>query len=171
MIPLMKKSVLSWFMLIAILVTLQMMDGVEAIDIIPKVVVEITNAVESSQLSFHCKDKTRDNGFHTLAPNATYSFGFKIDTFFQSTLWFCLFTWQNQKEDSHYTDIYVKTRDDCKNYNWIIGQSGPCKLLNEDDKNENCYPWNDKEQHEFQGRKILLIANITTQQEPPLSCS
>ncbi|CAL0317158.1 unnamed protein product [Lupinus luteus] len=165
---LVNKSTLSWFMLITIFVTFQMIDGMEAINIAPKVEIGMTNTLRDLQLRFHCKDRTRDNGFHTLASGETYYFGFKIDIFFESTQWFCLFTW---KGESHHFDIYVQTRDDCTNCNWIIGQSGPCKLLDDDDKNEKCYPWNDKEQHEFQGRKRFLISNTTTQQEPPLSCS
>ncbi|KAE9612542.1 putative plant self-incompatibility S1 [Lupinus albus] len=91
MAALVDKTVLSWFMLVTIFVTFQMMNGVES-GFIPKVEVGIMNILPV-ELGFHCKDKTRDDGFHTLPPNQTYHFGFKIDIIFERAQWFCQFTW------------------------------------------------------------------------------
>ncbi|CAL0317156.1 unnamed protein product [Lupinus luteus] len=145
MVVLVNKFVLSWFMLVTIFVTLQMMDGVESFYLIPKVHIGITNNLTGLELTLHCKDKTRDNGFHTLAPGEVYNFGFKIDIFLERTLWFCLFSWQGE---SHEFDIFVSKRDDSKSCNWVIRKSGPCKLLDQSNIIENCYQWNDKEQDE-----------------------
>ncbi|KAF1879483.1 hypothetical protein Lal_00005950 [Lupinus albus] len=106
------------------------MDSVESFRFIPRVKVGITNKLSNSQLSFHCKDKHRDNGFHTLAPNETYIFG-----------------------------------DKCDICGWIIQKSGPCKYYT---SHLDCYSWTFKGQHELQGRRMLLISNTSTQQEPPL---
>ncbi|OIW12369.1 hypothetical protein TanjilG_04118 [Lupinus angustifolius] len=142
------------------------MDGVESIRIIPRANVGITNKIPNLQLSFHCKDKYRDNGFHTLAPGESYNFGFAISPFFiNRTQWFCLFSWEGE---SHYFNIYIEIRDSCKNCEWIIQKKGPCKNLGPPDS-YTCFTWDDKEQHKLQGRKRLLISNITTQQEPPLA--
>ncbi|KAE9612541.1 hypothetical protein Lal_00033302 [Lupinus albus] len=168
MVALLDKFVLSWFMLGTIFVTLQMMNDVEAFYLIPKVHVGITNILRV-QVSFHCKDKTRDDGFHTLPPDQTYRFGFKTDIFLEKTLWFCQFTWQRERQESHYFDIYVATRDNSSDVNWYILDTGPCKIFNPIKGASLCYPWNDKQQHELQGGKKLLNSNTTTQQEPPLS--
>ncbi|KAE9612778.1 putative plant self-incompatibility S1 [Lupinus albus] len=163
MVALVKKIVLSLFMLVTIFVTLQIMDSVESFRFIPRVKVGITNKLSNSQLSFHCKDKHRDNGFHTLAPNETYIFGFVITPIFiNRTQWFCLFSWDGE---SHYFDIYVQIRDKCDICGWIIQKSGPCKYYT---SHLDCYSWTFKGQHELQGRRMLLISNTSTQQEPPL---
>ncbi|CAL0317160.1 unnamed protein product [Lupinus luteus] len=137
------------------------MDVVEAFYLIPKVHIGITNNITDLPLTLHCKDKARDDGVHTLQYGEVYHFGFKTDIFLERTLWFCLFTWNGE---SHHFDIYVAKRDECPNCNWVIGKAGPCKVL--DNSNENCFPWDDKAQHEIQETKKLLIFNTTTQQEP-----
>ncbi|KAF1879487.1 hypothetical protein Lal_00005954 [Lupinus albus] len=125
----------------------------------------ITNKLPNLQLGFHCKDKHRDNGFHTLAPGETYHFGFAIDILFNRTQWFCLFGWDGE---SHSFDIYLGIRDGCKHCEWIIKKKGPCKYDGQS-KYFTCFTWNDQEQHELQGRKRLLNSNTTTHQEPALS--
>ncbi|KAF1879657.1 hypothetical protein Lal_00033315 [Lupinus albus] len=162
MAALVDKTVLSWFMLVTIFVTFQMMNGVES-GFIPKVEVGIMNILPV-ELGFHCKDKTRDDGFHTLPPNQTYHFGFKIDIIFERAQWFCQFTWYRFRQVSHYFDIYVQTRDNSSDVDWKINFTGPCKIVNPITGGAFCYPWNDKQQHELQGRKKLLISNTTSQQ-------
>ncbi|CAL0317402.1 unnamed protein product [Lupinus luteus] len=163
MATLVYKIVLLSLMLVTIFVTSQMMDGAEAFKIIPKAHIGITNSLTGLQLSFRCKDKTRDNGFHTLAPHETYNFGFKIDIYFNTTQWFCHFDWEGE---SHFFDIYVRTRDRCWDCYWIIQKTGPCKIkLN---NQFDCYGWDNELQHELQGWKRLLNSNTTTQQESPL---
>ncbi|KAF1879541.1 hypothetical protein Lal_00006008 [Lupinus albus] len=62
-------------------VTMQIMDGVESFSFIPRVKLYIQNRLPNLQLSFHCKDKYRDNGFHTLPPGKVYTFGFAVTPF------------------------------------------------------------------------------------------
>ncbi|KAE9612543.1 hypothetical protein Lal_00033273 [Lupinus albus] len=162
MAALVDKTVLSWFMLVTIFVTFQMMNGVES-GFFPKAQVGIINTLPV-QLDFHCKDKTRDDGFHTLPPGQTYHFEFKIEFLFKRTQWFCQFNWYRKRQESHYFDIYVQTRDNSSNADWKITTTGACKIVNPTTGNIFCYPWN-----ELQGRKKLLISNTTTEQESPLS--
>ncbi|KAE9612781.1 putative plant self-incompatibility S1 [Lupinus albus] len=102
--------VLSWFMLVTIFVTLQMIDGVES-SIISRANVAISNKLQNKDLIIHCKDRVRDDGYHSLAPNQRYIFGFTIDSILNRTLWFYRFIWVNE---IHYFDIYIQKRDKCK---------------------------------------------------------
>ncbi|KAE9612777.1 putative plant self-incompatibility S1 [Lupinus albus] len=164
MVALVNKIVLSLFMLVTMFVTMQIMDGVESFSFIPRVKLYIQNRLPNLQLSFHCKDKYRDNGFHTLPPGKVYTFGFAVTPFIiNRTQWFCLFSWD---EESHYFDIYVQIRDSCGICVWTIQNSGPCKVYR---SHSDCFSWPIKGEHELQGRKTLLISNTSTQQESPFA--
>ncbi|OIW12370.1 hypothetical protein TanjilG_04119 [Lupinus angustifolius] len=140
------------------------MDGVESHGLIPRVNVGITNKLPYLLLGFHCKDKHRDNGFHTLAPYETYHFQFSTTpNIISRTQWFCKFSWDGE---SHYFDIFIQIRDNCDYCEWIIEKTGPCKYDWESNRVIKCYPWNDKKQHQLQGMKLLLISNTPT---PPLA--
>ncbi|CAL0317309.1 unnamed protein product [Lupinus luteus] len=161
MAALVNKIVLLSFMLVPIFV---MMDGVESFKFIPRAVIGIENQLPNLKLTIHCKDKYRDNGFHTLAPGENYRFGFITAPFFiKRTQWFCLFSWHGESRNF---DIYVEERDDCSYCQWLIRKSGPCKYYA---THLDCYQWKTTGQHERQGRKMLLISNTSIQQEPPLS--
>lgn len=95
-------------------------------------------------LGYHCKSKDDDLGDHRLAPGGSGSFGFKPDIFGR-TLFFCRFSWNNE---SHYFDIYKQKRDreferlGCRQCEWKIRKSGPCKLNKNTKMFDICYPWN-----------------------------
>ncbi|KAE9612776.1 putative plant self-incompatibility S1 [Lupinus albus] len=140
MADLVNKIVFSWFMLVTIFVTMHMMDGVES-GFLPRAEIAISNKIPKLDLVFHCKDKSRDDGFHSLAPDQRYKFGFSIDVFLNHTLWFCSFQWFNE---FHYFDIFSQKRDNCRtNCEWIIHRKGPCRLVSEN-LTDLCYPWNDQ---------------------------
>ncbi|KAE9612680.1 putative plant self-incompatibility S1 [Lupinus albus] len=132
---LVKKNVLL-LMLVAISMTLQMMVGVEAIDIGIAKDTSITMFNNISQpLTIHCKEKGYDDGFHTLSPGASYRFTITILRIFPRSLWFCSFNWTGA---FHYFDIYVQKRDKgCGRHGcgWYIKKEGPCKI------GGDCYPW------------------------------
>ncbi|KAF1879440.1 hypothetical protein Lal_00005906 [Lupinus albus] len=44
------------------------MDGVES-GFLPRAEIAISNKIPKLDLVFHCKDKSRDDGFHSLAPD------------------------------------------------------------------------------------------------------
>ncbi|CAL0328428.1 unnamed protein product [Lupinus luteus] len=133
--------------------------------IIPRANVGIKNKLQNFDLVIHCKDRVRDDGYHALAPDQTYTFGFTLDIILNRTLWFCNFTWQ---QESHDFDIFIQMRDKCTSCNWLIFLRGPCRLIRETET-KICYIWEGKKQYELQGRKKLLISNTTTQQEPHLA--
>ncbi|CAL0317308.1 unnamed protein product [Lupinus luteus] len=163
MAALVNKIVLLSFLLVTIFVTSQIMDGVESFSLIRRAVVGIENKLPNLNLTFHCKDKYRDNGIHTLAPGEYYQFGFAVaPSFINRTQWFCLFSWEGE---SHNFDIYVEVRDNCGYCPWVIQKSGPCKYYS---THVDCYQWKTTGQLERQGRKMLLISNTSIQQEPPL---
>ncbi|KAK2395460.1 hypothetical protein QL285_057197 [Trifolium repens] len=133
------KFVLSITMLLTILVTLQFKGGKSNVFHKDKVTVYIVNNITNLQLGVHCKDKNTDIGFQKLNFNQSYVFTFRPKVIFESTLYFCRFTWPNE---FHYFDIYIETRDEemCNSEcHWEINKSGPCRV---NGYIVDCFPWN-----------------------------
>jgi hypothetical protein len=124
-------------MLLTILIALQFKDGESGFGIFDKVTVSVTNKLASNdQLGIDCKDKNYDFQFQTLHFGETYTFTFHPSLFGRS-LYFCSFSWIN---GNHYFDIYVQKRDqEGDKMNWIIKDSGPCKIK---DGSIDCFQWN-----------------------------
>ncbi|KAF1879346.1 hypothetical protein Lal_00005812 [Lupinus albus] len=123
-------------MLVAISMTLQMMVGVEAMNIGFAKDTSITMFNNMSQpLTIHCKEKGYDDGFHIVAPGESYRLTIAILIIVPRSLWFCSFNWT---EAFYSFDIYVQKRDKgCGHHgcNWNIKKEGPCKI------GGDCYPW------------------------------
>jgi hypothetical protein len=124
-------------MLLTILIALQFKDS-KSFGVFDKGTVTITNKLANNdQLGVDCKDKHHDYQFKTLRFGENYTFTFD-PSFFGRSLYFCSFSWIN---GFHYFDIYVQKRDqDCDKCNWIIKDSGPCKL--KDGGSIDCFQWN-----------------------------
>ncbi|CAL0317312.1 unnamed protein product [Lupinus luteus] len=150
MATLLNKIELSWFMLVTIFVTLQMMNSVESFNILPRANVVLINKLDNDELAFHCKDRVRDDGFHALSPNQKYSFGFTLDVILNRTLWFCSFEWQKQ---THQFDIFIQMRDKCTTCEWSIHQEGPCRFVPET-RSDICFPWQKKSDRRMNGDPI-----------------
>jgi hypothetical protein len=93
----------------------------------------------SKNITFHCKSKDDDLGFHTLNFGGRYLFTFRPQVF-GATLFFCSFTWQGGSYP-HYFDIYDFQRDDCKYCLWKINKFGACKYRTETQLFDVCLPW------------------------------
>ncbi|CAI8594574.1 unnamed protein product [Vicia faba] len=138
------KIVLSLSMLITIVVSFQVTNGVKNLRApwTPnRVYISITNNITSPQLGVNCKDKNHEIGFRSLKFGETYTFDFQPKPIIRASLYFCRFTWGNE---FHYYDIYVEFRDHdvCSKCNWKINKSGPCRTT---EASDTCYPWNPKQ--------------------------
>jgi hypothetical protein len=105
----------------------------------PRITVTIANYLELppnhfTSLTFHCKSKNDDLGFHTIKFREDYSFSFRRNVF-GGTLFFCSFTWPEDPR-LHYLDIYDQSQHHCHECTWQINVNGGC--LNSDD---NCVTW------------------------------
>ncbi|KAE9612682.1 putative plant self-incompatibility S1 [Lupinus albus] len=131
-----KKNVLP-LMLVTVYLTLQMMVGVETVDIgIAKdTSVTMFNNISQQPLTIHCQEKGYDDGFHNVSPGESYCINVGILKFVNKSLWFCSFNWTGA---FHSFDIFVQKRDKgCTNHGcvWNIKKEGPCKI------GGDCYPW------------------------------
>ena len=100
--------------------------------------VRVTNTLDGRlDLTLHCKSKDDDLGAQHLHYGETFEFSFR-PRFIGNTQFFCIFQWQGA---CHWFDIYIETRDTnlCKDCNWNIKQSGPCRIS---PQKTDCYPWN-----------------------------
>ncbi|KEH25291.1 putative plant self-incompatibility S1 [Medicago truncatula] len=90
-----------------------------------------------TNITFHCKSRDDDLGFHTLVSEGSYAFTFSpnFTPWFSKTLFFCSFTWPGNPQ-LHYLDIYDQVRDNCYRCRWTINKDGGC--LN----THKCYKWN-----------------------------
>lgn len=129
------KIVLLFYFISTILVSLQLMGGVNSNFLIDKIHVTIINKLPGLELDFQCKDKHHDEGLHTLKVGENYTWGF-YPGLFHETLWFCGFSWTGE---FHWFDIYVQVRDECKSCNWEILKSGPCLIK---ETSHECFLWN-----------------------------
>ncbi|CAL0317297.1 unnamed protein product [Lupinus luteus] len=136
----MNKIVLSSFTLATIFVTLQMMVGVEALDIGFAKDVRITMFNNISQtIAINCKEKNYDDGFHDVNPGESYSFTITVSRIVPRSLWYCSFSWGNGGLKTF--DIYLQKRDGKCGMGktacvWSIREGGPCRVGGQ------CYPWN-----------------------------
>ena len=109
-----------------------------------KVSVTIINDMRQNNIptniTFHCKSKNDDLGFHTLEFGGRYIFSFRPQLF-GATLFFCRFTWQGSLHP-YYFDIFDFQRDDCKTCKWKINKFGACKYRTETMSFDVCLPWN-----------------------------
>lgn len=85
---------------------------------------DITSQSTPTNLGLHCKSKDDDLGFHTLTIGEKYMFSFTPSyVFWQSTLFFCSFTWPGNP-NRHYIEVYKQKRDICHNCEWKINKTG-----------------------------------------------
>ena len=132
------KVVVSLSMILTILVAFKFNVSESGGFLIPdKTIVEIINKLNNTQLGVHCKDKHHDLGFQTLQVDRTWSFRFRPNPFWQSTLYFCSFVWF---QHLHHFDVYEQERDTCTSCNWEIFESGPCRIT---DESRDCFNWKD----------------------------
>lgn len=85
--------------------------------------VTITNNLEGSNFTIHCKSKDDDMGTHVIAPQENYSWEFKVN-FWHTTLFFCGVSW---RDGSLVYDFYKASRDlnRCLYYcNWYVKRDG-----------------------------------------------
>ncbi|CAL5191184.1 unnamed protein product [Lathyrus oleraceus] len=132
-------------MLITILVALQVTNGeYKSEGFFPAVNVAIRNNMSDTPLRLHCKDKNKDDGFHTLNYGEIHSFSVVYVPYVGHCLWFCRFSWGHFKweREYHYFDIFVQNRDVkyCPAHcNWSINRDGACRIT---ETSFECFPWN-----------------------------
>jgi hypothetical protein len=100
------------------------------------------NLADNLDLSVHCKSKDDDIGVHLLHHRDIFGWKFG-NNYFGQTLFYCSFEWINS--GLHWFDIYDQKRDlhVCDSHcNWYITESGPCRMVDADEKHARCYPWN-----------------------------
>jgi hypothetical protein len=124
-------------MFLTILVALQFKESKSTLPGFRKVHVTITNNM-TYQLGVDCKDKNYDFGYQVIKFGESYTFKFKPTLIIGKSLYFCHFNWYSGE---HYFDIYIQKRDqDCgNNCNWVVKESGPCKIK---DGSIDCFQWN-----------------------------
>ncbi|KAL4374543.1 hypothetical protein HN51_008362 [Arachis hypogaea] len=134
------KVIVSFYMVLTILIAFKCNVGECGFLLPEKVVLEIINKLNSkTNLNVHCKDKRHDLNLQTIQPNQSWSFKFLPNPVWDSTLYFCSFTWS---QTLHRFDVYAESRDqkECTKCSWEISESGPCRVTSQD---RNCFKWKD----------------------------
>ncbi|XP_050909912.1 S-protein homolog 2-like [Lathyrus oleraceus] len=101
--------------------------------------VNVTNSLKGNlDLTLHCNSggpAPIDLGIQVLKPGA--SFDWKTSFEINGRYYYCRFKWNTE---THEYLIYRVDRDTCRNCNWYITQSGPCKV--QSPNKSICDSWN-----------------------------
>ncbi|MED6211300.1 hypothetical protein PIB30_072429 [Stylosanthes scabra] len=95
-------------------------------------------AVEPNSVGLRCKDKNNDLGFQTLQVDEAWSFKFHPNPAFDTSPYYCYFTWLDDTR-AHYFTIYYYQRDRCSFCSWEVHETGCCKVLS--DLKLDCWKW------------------------------
>ncbi|KEH41903.1 putative plant self-incompatibility S1 [Medicago truncatula] len=99
------------------------------------------NLADNLDLTVHCKSADDDIGIHLLHQRDIFGWHFG-NNFIGETRFYCSFQWNDELK---WFDIYVERRDlhKCNSHcNWYVTQSGPCRMVDANEKNAHCSSWN-----------------------------
>ncbi|XP_022891772.1 S-protein homolog 5-like [Olea europaea var. sylvestris] len=105
----------------------------------PKAHVAIVGNVQRGILTIHCYSGDDDLGIHDLAYNQSFPFNF-VPNIWGSTKFFCDFTTQFGSGNYAVYDNLMQSQRCGYDCVWYIRESGPCLMLNPDNKLW-CQPW------------------------------